>query len=106
MKRFTEGDGDGWVTRRGNEQLALTGQSSSGIHSVNGRVTGQQTHGDRSLERTEIGCTWTQLERVAQDRGSWRDIVGGLCSRRRNGRTKREGVVGKYHDRSEIAKQY
>ena len=27
---------------------------------------------------------WMQLEMLSQDRGSWREIVGGLCSRRSN----------------------
>ena len=29
-----------------------------------------------------MGGTWRQLERLAQDRGSWRNLVGGLCPRR------------------------
>ena len=29
--------------------------------------------------------TWVQLERTAQDRGDWRVVIGGLCSRRNKG---------------------
>ena len=29
-----------------------------------------------------LGLTWSQLERKAQDRDSWRTLVGGLCPRR------------------------
>ena len=29
-----------------------------------------------------MGRTWGQLERLAQDRAGWRNLVGGLCPRR------------------------
>ena len=31
---------------------------------------------------TQTGLGWQQLERIAQDRRRWREVVHGLCSRR------------------------
>ena len=38
----------------------------------------------RDLEEdiTQTGLSWKQLERIAQDRRRWRQVVHGLCSRR------------------------
>ena len=30
----------------------------------------------------QTGCTWRELERIAQDRGRWRTVVDGLCPSR------------------------
>ena len=38
---------------------------------------------EKDIKRT--GHTWKQLEGIAQDRGDWRVIVGGLCSGRSKG---------------------
>ena len=38
---------------------------------------------EKDIKRT--GHTWKQLERIVQDRGDWRVIVGGLCSGRSKG---------------------
>jgi len=38
---------------------------------------------EKEIKRT--GHTWKQLERIAQDRGDWRVVIGGLCSRRSEG---------------------
>jgi len=44
------------------------------------------TPGGRSWKRTSKGLdTWKQLGRIAQDRRQLPNIVGGLCSGRRNG---------------------
>jgi len=38
---------------------------------------------EKDIKRT--GHTWKQLERIAQDRGDWRVVIGGLCSGRSKG---------------------
>ena len=38
---------------------------------------------EKDIKRT--GYTWKQLERIAQDRGDWRVVIGGLCSGRSKG---------------------
>lgn len=40
---------------------------------------------DLEAETKKMGYTWRQLERIAQDRGLWRTVVGGLCSRGSDG---------------------
>ena len=37
---------------------------------------------DLEADIKRLGLTWSQLERKAQDRDSWRTLVGGLCPRR------------------------
>ena len=37
---------------------------------------------DLEVDITQTGLSWKQLERIAQDRRRWRDVVHGLCSRR------------------------
>ena len=37
---------------------------------------------DLEADIKRLGQTWSQLERKAQDRESWRTLVGGLCPRR------------------------
>ena len=37
---------------------------------------------DLEADITQTGLSWKQLERIAQDRRRWRDVVHGLCSRR------------------------
>ena len=37
----------------------------------------------KDIKRT--GHIWIQLERIAQERGDWRVIIGGLCSGRSEG---------------------
>ena len=34
---------------------------------------------DLEADIKRLGLTWSQLERKAQDRDSWRTLVGGLC---------------------------
>ena len=41
---------------------------------------------DFEADLTKTGQTWSEIERAAQDRALWRTIVGGLCSRRSDGR--------------------
>ena len=38
--------------------------------------------GDLEADITQMGLSWKQLERIAQDRKRSRDVVHGLCSRR------------------------
>ena len=38
---------------------------------------------EKDIKRT--GYVWKQLERIAQDRGDWRVVIGGLCSGRSKG---------------------
>ena len=40
---------------------------------------------DLEADITQTGLSWKQLERIAQDRRRWRDVVHGLCSRRSQG---------------------
>ena len=40
---------------------------------------------DLEAEARQTGFSWSQLERVAQDRVRWRELVGDLCSRRSDG---------------------
>ena len=49
--------------------------------------TSQKNTWRRDLEAdiTQTGLSWKQLERIAQDRRRWRDVVHGLCSRRSQG---------------------
>ena len=67
--------------------------SSIGRQALNWNPQGQRKRGrprntwrrelEKDVKRTEH--TWKQLERIAQDRGDWRVIVGGLCSGRSKG---------------------
>ena len=41
--------------------------------------------GDLEADITQTGLSWKQLERFAQDRRRWGDVVHGLCSRRSQG---------------------
>ena len=36
---------------------------------------------DLEADITQTALSWKQLERIAQDRRLWRDVVRGLCSR-------------------------
>ena len=40
---------------------------------------------DLEADITQTGLSWKQLERIAQDRRRWRDVVHGLCARRSQG---------------------
>ena len=40
---------------------------------------------DLEADITQTGLSWKQLERIAQDRSRWREVVHGLCSRRSQG---------------------
>ena len=40
---------------------------------------------DLEADITQTRLSWQQLERIAQDRRRWRDVVHGLCSRRSQG---------------------
>ena len=40
---------------------------------------------DLEADITQTGLSWKQLERIAQDRRRWREVVHGLCSRRSHG---------------------
>ena len=61
--------------------------SSIGRQALNWNPQGQRKRGrprntwrrelEKNIKRTRH--TWKQLERIAQDRGDWRVIVGGLC---------------------------
>ena len=67
--------------------------SSIGSQALNWNPRGQRMRGrprntwrrelEKDIKRAEH--TWEQLERIAQDRGDWRVIVGGLCSGRSKG---------------------
>jgi hypothetical protein len=37
---------------------------------------------DLDADVKQMGKTWGQLERLAQNRDAWRELVGGLCPRR------------------------
>ena len=37
---------------------------------------------DLDTDAKKMGKTWGQLERLAQDRGAWKELVGGLCPSR------------------------
>ena len=37
---------------------------------------------DLEADAKQTGCTWRELERIAQDRGRWRTVVDGLCPSR------------------------
>ena len=37
---------------------------------------------DLEADITQTGLSWKQVERIAQDRRRWRDVVHGLCSSR------------------------
>jgi hypothetical protein len=37
---------------------------------------------DLDADAKQMGKTWGQLERLAQNRDAWRELVGGLCPRR------------------------
>lgn len=37
---------------------------------------------DLAADTKEMGYTWKELEKIAQDRGHWRKVVDGLCSER------------------------
>ena len=39
---------------------------------------------DLDADAKKMGHTWGRLERLAQDRDGWRDLVSGLCPRRGN----------------------
>ena len=67
--------------------------SSIGRQALNWKPQGQRKRGrpwntwrrelEKNIERT--GHRWKTLERIAQDRGDWRVVIGGLCSRRSEG---------------------
>jgi len=67
--------------------------SSISRQALNWNPQGQRKRGrprttwQRELEKDikRTGHTWKQLERIAQDRGDWRVVIGGLCSRRSEG---------------------
>ena len=40
---------------------------------------------DLEADITQTGLNWKQLERIAQYRRRWREVVHGLCSRRSQG---------------------
>ena len=79
---LTKEDGDGLAIRFANHL------GSIGRQALNWHPQGQGNRGKprntwrRELEKDIIrtGHTWKQLERViAQDRGHWRVMIGGLC---------------------------
>ncbi len=37
---------------------------------------------DLAADTKEMGYTWKELEKIAQDHGHWRKVVDGLCSER------------------------
>ena len=37
---------------------------------------------DLEADARQTGCSWRELERIAQDRGQWRAVVDGLCPSR------------------------
>ena len=43
---------------------------------------GNNWHRELEADVKETGFTWRELERLAQDRSSWRCPVGGPCPRR------------------------
>lgn len=50
-------------------------------------LIGWEAHGntwrrDLEADAKQTGCTWRELERIAQDRGRWRTVVDGLCPSR------------------------
>ena len=67
--------------------------SSTGRQALNWNPQGHRKRGrprntwrgklKKNIKRT--GQTWKQLEKIAQDRGDWRAIVGGLCSGKSKG---------------------
>ena len=40
---------------------------------------------DLEADINQTGLSWKRLERIAQDRRRWREVVHGLCSRRSQG---------------------
>ena len=74
--------------------------SCIGRQALNWNPQGQRKRGRpqntwrRELEKDfkRTGYTWKQLERIAQDRGDWRVVIGGLCS----GSSKGPKQVSKY----------
>ena len=61
-----------------------------GTHRERESEAAQETPGAAIWRLKQRGWdeTWGQLERLAQDRDAWRDLVGGLCSCR--GQTARD----------------
>ena len=67
--------------------------SCIGRQALNWNPQGQRKRGRprntwwRELEKDikRSGYTWKQLERIAQDRGDWTVVIGGLCSGRSKG---------------------
>ena len=53
--------------------------------SVDTSEMGYTWHRDREDDANKLGYIWKQLERMAQDRGLRRIVVGGLCPRRDEG---------------------
>ena len=45
----------------------------------------RKTPGDVILRQTQPGLSWQKLERIAQDRRRWREVLYDLCSRRSQG---------------------
>ena len=42
----------------------------------------------------ELGLTWETVEKLAQDRDAWTDLVGGLCPKKNHRRTESAEVPG------------